>query len=135
MVAACAAVACALLGLSLAAVVQQSHISSRLAELKSASEQLRQKQDQSLGQIEQAMAQLSTLKTVQDNVQASLQNVTAAEAQLATKVGALEAAEAAARDGLATITSRLDSEESLAASVRQLLAAQETQTASQTAAP
>jgi hypothetical protein len=128
-----ALLACALLGLSLSAVLQQSRLAERLTALREETAQWRSGQQQSLDKIDQALQQLAA---TEDKVETKLQTVADGQAQIASKVGALEASRAAdsaqwqerltgvektTSEGLAGVTSRLDSEESLAASVRELL--------------
>ena len=148
-----AILACALLGLSLSAVLLQGRLADRLTALREETAQLATAQQASLDKIEQALQQLAA---TEDKVQAKLQTVADSQGQIASTVGALETsrAEDAAQwqerlagvekttsEGLADIASRLDSEESLAASVRELLptlrpdSAGSTQTPSETPAP
>ncbi|MCX6092561.1 MAG: hypothetical protein NTX23_06825 [Candidatus Bipolaricaulota bacterium] len=148
-----ALLACALLGLSLSAVLQQSRLAERLTTLREETAQWRSGQQQSLDKIDQTLQQLAA---TEDKVETKLQTVADGQAQIASKVGALEASRVAdsaqwqerltgvektTSEGLAGVTSRLDSEESLAASVRELLptlrpdSAGSTQSPSETLAP
>ncbi len=148
-----ALLACALLGLSLSAVLQQSSLAERLTTLREETAQWRSGQQQSLDKIDQVLQQLAA---TEDKVETKLQTVADGQAQIASKVGALEASRVAdsaqwqerltgvektTSEGLAGVISRLDSEESLAASVRELLptlrpdSAGSTQSPSETLAP
>ena len=130
-----AVLALALLGLSLSTVIEQGHLAKRLAALQADTAQWRQEEQQSLAKAEQT---LQGLAATQVNVQTSLQTIVDGESQLNSKIAALETARTAdsaqqqeqlaslekvTRDGLAQVATRLDSEDSLAASVRKLLPA------------
>ncbi len=130
-----AVLALALLGLSLSTVIEQGHLAKRLAALQADTAQWRQEEQQSLAKAEQT---LQGLAATQVNVQTSLQTIVDGESQLNSKIAALETAQTAdsaqqqerlaslekvTRDGLAQVATRLDSEDSLAASVRKLLPA------------
>jgi hypothetical protein len=147
-----AVLALLLVGLSLAAVIEQGHLAQRLAALQKDTAQLRQDEQQALAKVEQALQGVAATQT---NVQTSLQTIVDGENQLTSKIAALETARSSAsaqqqeqlnnlekvtRDGLAQVATRLDSEESLAASVRELLptlSSEEStsQTSSESAAP
>jgi hypothetical protein len=131
--------ACVLLGFSIFAVVQQGQLAARLSSLREDAALLRQKQQESIDKIGQAITQL-------EKVQTDLQTVAAGETQIASKVGALETARAAesaqwqerltsleksTHDGLAEVSARLDN---LSSAVEPKEEAP-VQTASETAAP
>jgi hypothetical protein len=128
-----AVLACALLGLLLSVVIGQAHLAARLSALQRDTAQWRQEEQQAIARVEQSLQGLAATQT---NLQTNLQTVVNGESQLNAKITALETARSAdvaqqqqklasleksTQDGLAQVASRLDSEDSLAASVRKLL--------------
>ncbi len=124
---------CALLGLTLKSVFQHDRLAEGLASLREETSLLKGQQQESLDRIEQALVQFAA---TEDRVEARLQAVTDSQGKLESKVGALEAGQAAevaqwqedvsgiekaTREGFAGVAARLDSEEALAASVEKLL--------------
>jgi chromosome segregation ATPase len=127
------ALGCALLGLALKTVFQHDRLAEDLVSLREETSLLKGKQQESLDKIEQALVQFAT---AEDKVDARLQAVTDSQGKLESKVGVLEAGQAAeaarwqedlsdiekaTREGLAGVAARLDSEEALAASIEKLL--------------
>jgi hypothetical protein len=127
------ALGCALLGLTLKTVLQHDRLAENLALLREETSLLKGNQQESLDKIEQALIQFAA---AEDKVEVRLQAVTDSQGKLESKVGVLEAGQAveaarwqedlsslekATRDGLAGVAARLDSEESLAASLEKLL--------------
>jgi len=125
--------ACLLVGFSLSAVIEQGRLAARITTLQKDTTQLQQDQEKSLARVEQA---LQGLATSQADVDKSLQTIVDGENQLSTQVAALETARAAdstqnqqtlaalqktTSDGLSQIATRLDGQDSLSASVRQLV--------------
>jgi septal ring factor EnvC (AmiA/AmiB activator) len=127
------ALGCALLGLTLKTVFQHDRLAENLASLREETSLLKGNQQESLDKIEQALIQFAA---AEDKVEARLQAVIDSQGKLESKVGVLEAGQAveaarwqedlssleeATREGLAGVAARLDSEESLAASLEKLL--------------
>ncbi len=125
--------ACALLGLTINTVVQNSRLVRDLASLRQETSSLSGRQADSLDKVEQALAQLAA---TEDKVQASLDAVTSSQGSLESKVSALEAGrvadasqwrdglssiEKSTREGLGAVASRMDKEDGLAAAVGKLL--------------
>jgi hypothetical protein len=124
---------CALLGLTLKSVFQHDRLAEGLATLHEETSLLKGQQQESLDKIEQALVQFAA---TEGKVEARLQAITDSQGKLESQVGALEASQAAeaaqrqedvsgiekaTREGFAGVAARLDSEETLAASVERLL--------------
>ncbi len=125
-------VACVLLGLCISMVTQNRNLSQRLNALHDQSSALSTKVD-ALSRIEQTVQQLTTTNGA---LQTKLQAIADGQGELTTKLTAVEAGQASTsaawreeiaglekttREGLETVASRLDGQEALAASLRQLL--------------
>jgi cell division protein FtsB len=124
------ALACALLGLTIGSVIQNSRLIRDLATLRQETSTLSGRQQSSVEKVEQALAQvarvetsLDAVKSSQEALESTLRALETGRANDAAQMQQrLSGVEEAAREGLAEVASRMDSEDGLAGKVDKLLA-------------